>query len=216
VWPQCIPESVCLESCSDYREAPTYTEPPTCASCSRSKIGLVYYDVPVLSDPSDSRFVELSVLRLSDPQLVRFFADEFAYPHPVLNGLMLCRAGIVFATTDLTFLRLCDPCLASLRSPSLPKFSLKNRLYRGVLPDRLCDLTWIEEMACSIYRTTAHVTRLYQTSSNPADPLVLHGNTCAHDMNLISTVSVSYSGACAPRTLEWVVLWYGLLIFTLP
>ncbi|KAG8892109.1 hypothetical protein FRC01_014340 [Tulasnella sp. 417] len=27
------------------------------------------------------------------------------------------------------------------------------------------------------YRTTAHVTRLYQ-SSNPADPLVFHGNTC--------------------------------------
>ncbi|KIO27212.1 hypothetical protein M407DRAFT_233348 [Tulasnella calospora MUT 4182] len=41
-------------------------------------------------------------------------------------------------------------------------------------------------MVCSIYRMTTHVTRLY----HPGDPLVFHGNTCAHDMNVLSTATV--------------------------
>ncbi|KIO27385.1 hypothetical protein M407DRAFT_45631, partial [Tulasnella calospora MUT 4182] len=68
-------------------------------------------------------------------------------------------------------------------------FALANGLFRGTLPDRFQDLTWVEEMVCSIYRTTARVTRLYQ-SLNPADPLVFHGNTCAYDMNILSTATV--------------------------
>ena len=44
-------------------------------------------------------------------------------------------------------------------------------------------------MICAKYRNTAHITRLYQ-SSHPSQPKVFHGNTCAHDMNLVSTVSV--------------------------
>ena len=34
-----------------------------------------------------------------------------------------------------------------------------------------------------------HVTRLFQ-SSDPSQPKVFHGNTCAHDMNVMSTASV--------------------------
>ena len=44
-------------------------------------------------------------------------------------------------------------------------------------------------MTCSIYQCTAHISHLYQ-SSDPAQPHVSHGNTCAHDMNIISTASV--------------------------
>jgi hypothetical protein len=44
-------------------------------------------------------------------------------------------------------------------------------------------------MVCSIYRNTAHITRLYG-SSDPSQPTVLHGNTCAHEMNVVSTASV--------------------------
>jgi hypothetical protein len=62
-------------------------------------------------------------------------------------------------------------------------------LYRGQLPDKFNDLTWVEEMACSIYRNTAHVTRLFNSSADD-QPTVLHGNTCAHEMNVISTVRV--------------------------
>ncbi|KIO26175.1 hypothetical protein M407DRAFT_24508 [Tulasnella calospora MUT 4182] len=52
----------------------------------------------------------------------------------------------------------------------MPLFALANNLFRGSLPDRFQDLTWVEEMVCSTYRMTAHVTRLYQ-SSNPGDLL---------------------------------------------
>ena len=52
-------------------------------------------------------------------------------------------------------------------------------------------------MTCAIYRCTAHVSHLYQ-SSDPAQPCVFHGNTCAHDMNVISTASV------LPRTPDHV------------
>jgi len=45
-------------------------------------------------------------------------------------------------------------------------------------------LTWVEEMACSLYRTTAHVAILYSTSSSEEDPLQLHGNACAHPMDM--------------------------------
>ncbi|KIO24584.1 hypothetical protein M407DRAFT_49408, partial [Tulasnella calospora MUT 4182] len=86
-------------------------------------------------------------------------------------------------------LYLCEDCRGSLSPRKVPRFALANRLFRGMLPDRFQDLTWVEEMVCSIYRTTVHVTRLYQ-SLNPADPLVFHGNTCAHDMNILSTATV--------------------------
>ncbi|KAJ3554887.1 hypothetical protein NP233_g12331 [Leucocoprinus birnbaumii] len=62
-------------------------------------------------------------------------------------------------------------------------------MYRGVLPPEFCDLTWVEEMVCALYRNTAHITRLYG-SSDPGQPTVLHGNTCAHEMNVISTATV--------------------------
>ncbi|KIO18773.1 hypothetical protein M407DRAFT_49732, partial [Tulasnella calospora MUT 4182] len=84
---------------------------------------------------------------------------------------------------------LCEDCRSTLRKGQMPRYALANALYRGHLPDEFEDLTWVEEMVCCIYRTTAHVTRLYQ-SSNPTDPLVFHGNTCAHDMNIVSTATV--------------------------
>jgi len=39
------------------------------------------------------------------------------------------------------------------------------------------------------YHNTAHITRIYQ-SSDLSQPKVFHGNTCAHDMNIVSTASV--------------------------
>ncbi|TRM62200.1 hypothetical protein BD626DRAFT_404200, partial [Schizophyllum amplum] len=84
---------------------------------------------------------------------------------------------------------LCSECRNSLLAGKLPRFALANMLYRGHLPPDLLDITWIEEMVCSLYRTTAHVTRLFQSSDERA-PRVFSGNTCAHDMNVISTASI--------------------------
>ena len=57
------------------------------------------------------------------------------------------------------------------------------------MPEEFRDLTWIEEMVCAKYRNTAHVTRIYG-SSDPSQPRVFHGNTCAHEMNVLSTATV--------------------------
>ncbi|KAE9392940.1 hypothetical protein BT96DRAFT_829941, partial [Gymnopus androsaceus JB14] len=66
--------------------------------------------------------------------------------------------------------------------------ALNNNLYRGKLPLDLQDITWAEEMACALYPTTAHVARIYGSSSE-TDPLQLWGNTCAHPMNLFANAT---------------------------
>ncbi|KAF6746383.1 hypothetical protein DFP72DRAFT_823170, partial [Ephemerocybe angulata] len=81
---------------------------------------------------------------------------------------------------------ICYGCISPLCHGKVPRFSLSNNLYRGVLPDEFSDLTWVEEMACALYRGTAHVTRLFN-SSDADMPKRLHGNTCAHEMNVVST-----------------------------
>ena len=67
--------------------------------------------------------------------------------------------------------------------------ALANNLYHGILPDKFQELTWVEEMVCAIYRNTAHITCLFG-STDPIQPTMFHGNTCAHEMNTVSTASV--------------------------
>ncbi|KAJ7937785.1 hypothetical protein B0H13DRAFT_1500425, partial [Mycena leptocephala] len=83
---------------------------------------------------------------------------------------------------------ICEDCLSKLKQSELPKFALMNDLYRGRVPDEFSDLTWIEEMACCVYRTTVHVVRLFN-SDNDKQPKVFHGNVCAHEMNIVNTAT---------------------------
>ncbi|KAE9392554.1 hypothetical protein BT96DRAFT_830479 [Gymnopus androsaceus JB14] len=80
---------------------------------------------------------------------------------------------------------LCQECLTSLSKNRLPRLALNNNLFRGELPDDLKDVTWVEEMAVALYRTTAFVSRIYGTS-NAGDPLQLHGNVCAHPLDFVA------------------------------
>ncbi|KAJ3933314.1 MAG: hypothetical protein NXY57DRAFT_876436, partial [Lentinula lateritia] len=80
---------------------------------------------------------------------------------------------------------LCRSCCGSLQRSVMPRLALNNFLYRGELSEDLQNVTWVEEMACAIYHTTAHVSRIYG-SSDAADPLQLHGNVCAHPLNICS------------------------------
>ena len=64
-----------------------------------------------------------------------------------------------------------------------------NRLYGGALPKEFWDSTWVEEMVFSIFRTTAHVMHLYE-SSDSKQPFVYHGNSCAHEVNVVSIAFV--------------------------
>ncbi|KAI6167448.1 hypothetical protein EDD17DRAFT_1773806 [Pisolithus thermaeus] len=76
-----------------------------------------------------------------------------------------------------------------LSKEKIPCFALTNGLYCSQFPDMFTDLTWVEEKICAIYCTTAHITCLFH-SADLSQPKVFHGNTCAHDMNIVSTASV--------------------------
>ncbi|KAG2134069.1 hypothetical protein DEU56DRAFT_738664, partial [Suillus clintonianus] len=102
---------------------------------------------------------------------------------------MFCKEGIEVDHEGTYLLCLCRQCESSLRASRIPRLALANNLYRGKLPVEFGDLTWVEEMICAIFRGTAHITRLFQ-SSDPATPRVMYGNTCAHGMNVVSTASV--------------------------
>ena len=84
---------------------------------------------------------------------------------------------------------LCGDCYRSLIKCKMPCFALADHFYCGDLPHESQDLTWVKEMACAIYCMTAHVTHLYE-SSDDKDLFVCHGDTCAHEMNVISTATV--------------------------
>jgi hypothetical protein len=102
---------------------------------------------------------------------------------------MLDRHGVENISATKAVVTICSECKMSLAKSKIPRFSLANKLYRGKLPIQFEDLTWVEEIVCAIYRNTVHITRLYG-SSDLAQPTFLHGNTCAHDMNVVSTVAV--------------------------
>ncbi|THU90070.1 hypothetical protein K435DRAFT_620517, partial [Dendrothele bispora CBS 962.96] len=85
----------------------------------------------------------------------------------------------------------CKDCLTPLSKGRMPPLALANQLYRGELPEELekLNITWAEEMACALYHMTAHVIRLYG-STDESQPRILHGNTCAHELNTVSTARV--------------------------
>ncbi|KAI6014639.1 hypothetical protein EDC04DRAFT_2578722 [Pisolithus marmoratus] len=121
--------------------------------------------------------------------IVQSLSPKFNYNYPALHSLLLDHHGIVCNKNDEATLLICSDCLADLSKEKIPRFALMNDLYWGELPDVFTDLTWVVEKICAIYCTSAHVTHLFQ-SSDPLQPKVFHGNTCAHDMNIVSTASV--------------------------
>ncbi|KAK0466110.1 uncharacterized protein EV420DRAFT_1261422, partial [Desarmillaria tabescens] len=110
--------------------------------------------------------------------------EEDIVQHPLLSEYLLDPRGF-----ENGLLNICHTCDSRLRGGRLPMYSLRNDLYRGSLPECFRDLTWVEEMACGIYRCTCHVTCLFHSGAED-QPRVSHGNTCAHDLNFVSTASV--------------------------
>ncbi|KAE9404398.1 hypothetical protein BT96DRAFT_813702, partial [Gymnopus androsaceus JB14] len=83
---------------------------------------------------------------------------------------------------------LCIQCYGALSKNNMPQLALNNNLYRSELPLDLKDITWVEEMACALYCTTAHVAHIYGSSSETV-PLQMRGNTCTHPMNLFANAT---------------------------
>ncbi|KAG2108205.1 uncharacterized protein F5147DRAFT_577097, partial [Suillus discolor] len=122
--------------------------------------------------------------------IMQHVSASFMFKNKNLDGVILDKARIVEDSPDLTMINVCANSLtALLRENSLPCFALANGLYYGELLTYFKDLTWIEQKICTIYSTTAYVTRLFQ-SSDLLQPKVFYGDICTHDMNVISTVFV--------------------------
>ena len=79
--------------------------------------------------------------------------------------------------------------LSALNQKCVPHLSLTNYFFRGTLPDEFADLTWVEEMVCAKYRNTTHINQIYG-SLDVSQPKIFHGNTCTHEMNVLSTMSM--------------------------
>ncbi|KAG2742528.1 hypothetical protein P692DRAFT_20850795 [Suillus brevipes Sb2] len=90
--------------------------------------------------------------------------------------------------TDLCWIIKAFRCKTPLSCGQLPVLTQANGLFRGELPMQFQDMTWVKEKVCAVYSMTAHVIRLFQ-STDPAQQRVFHGNTCAHDIYIVSTAT---------------------------
>lgn len=184
-WPQPVPESTLKECYTSYRNSIQYIPLSICASCGADDRQRTGSYIPVSSLPPMDNLVvnDHHILEHSDP-------SRFKYIDKRLDGLLLQPKGIraVDRACSQVELYLCSSCYAALSKHNMPRLALNNNLYRGELPSYLQDITWVEEMACALYRTTAHVARIYGSSSD-TDPLQLRGNTCAHPMNIFSNAT---------------------------
>ena len=131
--------------------------------------------------------LDFSILHVCDC----FITDisDFQYGSDMIDNCILDPSGFKQCDEQGIVLQICNDCSSVLNKKHLPRFSLANYFYREKLPDEFHDLTWVEEMICAKYWNTAHITCIYR-SSDPSQPKVFHGNTCAHEMNVLSTASV--------------------------
>lgn len=114
---------------------------------------------------------------------------EFHYGSKNINGCILDKRGFKQHDNDGIVLQICNKCLSALNQKCVPHLSLTNYFFRGTLPDEFADLTWVEEMVCAKYRNTTHINQIYG-SLDVSQPKIFHGNTCTHEMNVLSTMSM--------------------------
>jgi hypothetical protein len=188
-WPSVVSDDIVFDCIRNYHRATVWEPPLVCCVCGLQRRREHVVEITISKNGRSS--LDFSVLHVADSFLEN--VTDFEYGFEAINGAVLEPAG--FNTSDNLArkgkigLQICNDCLSALKQNRVSRLSLANYLYRGKLPDDFCDLTWVEEMVCAKYRNTAHVTRIFG-STDPSHPKVFHGNTCAHEMNVISTVSV--------------------------
>ena len=183
-WPTVVPDDIVFDCLENYRLHTIWQPPLICCVC-----GLERRDTSEFDPYSNkcNRSLDFSLLSVKDSYLKDH--AEFQYGCKVIDGCILEKKGFKYHDEDKIILQVCNECLTALTRCRIPRLSLANYFYRGKLPKEFEDLTWVEEMVCAKYRNTAHVSRIYG-SSDPAQPRVFHGNTCAHEMNVLSTASI--------------------------
>ena len=193
-WPEKVPQDIIFQCLHNYFERHSMVSSSTmCAVCSHQKIDVDVVHVNIQKEqkilPLNLTMLVITDMFIIKNCIVRPLSCEFTFGHDAIDGLMLYKGGMDFLKDGNLCLHLCSDCHLSLSKNEMPRFALANNLYCGCLPSQFSDLTWVEEIVCAKYCNTAHITCLFQ-STDPTLPNVLHGNTCAHDMNFISTASV--------------------------
>jgi hypothetical protein len=173
-WPSQVSQAHILECLNEYRKGTLWTEPPICSVCGQGSREIS--ELLIGKNVNAPFSLEILCVFIIQNCIVKCNSGEFMFGNSFLDGLMLDRSGVVESTLSQAQLNICPQCYTYLKWNKVPCLALANNLYRGILPDEFQDLTWVEEMMCAIYRNTAHITRLYG-SSDPAQPIVLHGNT---------------------------------------
>jgi hypothetical protein len=96
--------------------------------------------------PLNMELLRLNVTFIQQVCVDKHDRTEFVYGDLVLDGLMLSKAGISPLDGRGSLVNICSDCEAALKRGTIPKYALKNNLYRGRLPECFHDLTWVEEM----------------------------------------------------------------------
>ena len=188
-WLSIVSDDVVYQCLASYQEHTIWNLPRLCCVCRLNHEVIIETSIStVCKCPLD-----FSVLHVKDPFITDLTA--FQYGFDAIDNSVLDRKGFKQHDEFGIVLQICSECLSALKQNRVPRLSLANYFYRGILPDEFADMTWVEEMVCAKYRNTAHVSRIYG-SSDPSQPKIFHGNTCAHEMNVLSTASV------LPRTVS--------------
>ncbi len=183
-WPSALSDDTTYDCLRDYFEHSKWGGLKPCAVCGRLKS---VNEVGVIGG-ADFASLAKDILSFEHSSLPDRLRAWFDFDDPNVKWKVLDRQGMR-AREGKVLINVCDECKRALSRGCKPKFSLANGLFRGELPLEFKDLTWIEEAVCSLIRPTAIVTRLYG-SHDKQDPRMLRGNTCAHQMNVSSTVKV--------------------------
>ena len=188
-WPSVISNDIVYQCLASYREHTIWNPPRLCCVCGLNREVIIETSISTLCKCP----LDFSVLHVKDPFITDLTA--FQYGFDAIDNSVLDRKGFKQHDEFGIVLQICSECLSALKQNRVPRLSLANYFYRGILLDEFADMTWVEEMVCAKFRNTAHVSRIYG-SSDPSQPKIFHGNTCAHEMNVLSTASV------LPRTVS--------------
>ena len=161
-WPAIPSEETIYRCLAAYRAGTAWQLPHPCACCARTQHGTHTEAIPLDDPESLYHDLHLELLKRASS------CPPFTSPSiPQFSNLLLHSSGFSFNEVgEANLLHLCKECISYLRSNKLPRFALANNFYRGELPEEFKDLTWVEDMACAIYRNTAHISCIYQLSDS--------------------------------------------------
>ena len=172
-WPSVVPDNIIFKCLANYRCHTVWTPPHICCVCGLQCKEVIMINISDRSSPS----LDFSILHVQDSFITDISDFHWQYSSDMIDNCILDTLGFKQCDEQHIVLQVCNDCSSALNKKCLPRFSLANHFYRGKLPNKFGDLTWVEEMICAKYQNMVHVTRIYR-SSDPSQPKVFHGNTC--------------------------------------